>query len=587
MIKLPRIPERIRHLGHLLPFLRPYRRSMLLGALMVLITNILAAASPWILKIGVDHLTQEINLNLLAFYAALILAASLAEGVFRFAMRRILIGVSRHVEYDLRNTLFHHLQQLSGDFYQKHSTGDIMARATNDLNAVRSVLGPAIMYSLNTFFTFVTVISLLLYLNWRLALLVLVPLAAVTLAVKFFGQRIHQRFEKIQEQFSDLTTMVQENLAGVRVVKAYNQEQAFIERFQQANQEYFDRNLSLVRLSGAYNPLLTLLLGLSMVLLLWYGGGKVISGVLSLGDFAAFMSYIMMLSWPVIALGWVMNIFERGAASMGRINTVLQTQPAVRDRDTRPLERIQGDIEVQGLDFAYNGAPVLHDVSFSVKAGETLAVVGRTGSGKSTLASLLCRLHPLPDGVIKVDGRDINSIPLEQLRGAIGFVPQETFLFSDTVERNIAFGSPQAGQDGIRRAAEVSNVRQDIEEFPEGFQTFVGERGITLSGGQKQRVAISRALLVDPRILILDDALSAVDTETEERILRSLGDELQGRTALLISHRISTVSRADKILVLDRGRIVERGDHEELMKLGGYYAALYEKQLLQEELEAG
>ena len=579
------LPPRIQELLFLKPFLSPYRKPLVIGSLTVLLTNATAILGPWILRAGIDHLTEEIQLQLIVLYASLIVAASMVEGVFRYGMRRILIGVSRRVEYDLRNALFSHLQTLSRTFFQKYSTGDIMARSTSDLNAVRMVLGPAIMYSLNTLFNTVLVISVLLSLNWRLALLVLIPLTGVSIAVQYFGKRIHQRFEKIQAQFSNLTTLVQENLAGVRVVKAYNQEAAFVDRFRQANQDYLDKNLSLVRLESSFDPLLGLLLGLSTVILLWFGGRLVIQNVITLGDFVAFIAYIGMLYWPVIALGWVINIFERGAASMGRLNQILQARPDVDDSQARPIESIRGEIEVDGLTFAYDGRPVLQDVSFRVKAGETLAVVGRTGSGKSTLASLLCRLYPVPPGRIRIDGNDINHIPLDTLRSSIGYAPQEPFLFSESIRDNIAYGRPQAAHPQIEEAADVSNIRPDIEDFPSGYDTFVGERGITLSGGQKQRISISRALLVDPRILILDDTLSAVDTQTEDRILSQLTRELAGRTAILISHRVSTVQGADQILVLDEGRVVERGTHSQLLGQGGYYAGLYEQQLLQEELE--
>ncbi len=579
------LPPRIQQLLHLKPFLRPYKKPLIIGSLTVLLTNATAILGPWILRAGIDHLTQEIRLQLIVLYASLIVAASLVEGVFRYGMRRILIGVSRRVEYDLRNAIFGHLQTLSRSFFQKHSTGDIMARSTNDLNAVRMVLGPAIMYSLNTLFNTVLVISVLLSLNWRLALLVLIPLTGVSIAVQYFGKRIHQRFEKIQAQFSDLTTLVQENLAGVRVVKAYNQEAAFVDRFRQANQDYLSKNLSLIRLESSFDPLLGLLLGLSTLILLWFGGRLVVQDVISLGDFVAFIAYIGMLYWPVIALGWVINIFERGAASMGRLNQILHSRPDVDDSQARPIGSIRGEIEVKGLTFAYNGTPVLRDVSFRVQAGQTLAVVGRTGSGKTTLASLLCRLYPVPEGKIRIDGNDINHIPLDTLRSSIGYAPQEPFLFSESIRDNIAYGRPRAAQPKIEEVADVSNIRPDIEDFPSGYDTFVGERGITLSGGQKQRISISRALLVDPRILILDDTLSAVDTQTEDRILQRLAQELAGRTAVLISHRVSTVQGADQILVLDKGQVVEKGTHSQLLDQGGYYAGLYEKQLLQEELE--
>lgn len=579
-----RLDPRKRQLFTLIPYLKKYQAKIIIGATMVLLTNIVAVVSPWILRNAIDRLYLEVSRDILLYYASLLIAASAVEGLFRFLMRRILIGVSRNIEYDLRNDLFSHLQSLSPSFYQRNPTGDIMSRATNDLSAVRMVLGPGIMYSINTLFTAVLTISILVTLNLQLAILTLLPLLAVSVCVKYFGNQIHQRFERIQEQFATLTTLAQENVSGIRVVKAYNQEEAFIGRFQEANQDYVDRSLSLVRVWGVFNPLLTFLLGLSSVGLLWYGGRQVIQGSMTVGDFVAFMAYLSMLTWPTIALGWVINIFERGSASMGRMNQIFQSRPEIRDESSSTLSTLEGHIQVKNLTFSYNGAPVLKNVSFEIPAGQTLAIVGRTGSGKSTLVNLLCRLYQVPEAGIFIDGSDINNIPLETLRTHIGYVPQETFLFSETVQQNIAFGRPEASLQSIQESAKISNIWPDIQEFPRKFETFVGERGITLSGGQKQRIAISRALLVNPRILILDDALSSVDTDTEEKILQGLAGEFTNRTVILISHRISTVKMADQILVLEKGEIVERGTHDELLKTEGHYATLYERQLLKKEL---
>ncbi|MGH9339945.1 MAG: ABC transporter ATP-binding protein [Acidobacteriota bacterium] len=576
--------SRVRHLLRLVPYLKKYRRQILTGTLMVLLTNMAAVILPKVLGNAVDELYREVRRDLLIYYAALIVGLSAVEGFFRYQMRRILIGVSRFLEYDLRNDLFAHLQKLSPYYYQKNPTGDIMSRSTNDLSAVRMVMGPGIMYSVNTIFTAVLTIGVLVTINFRLTVLTLIPLVAVFYCMKYFGKQIHHRFEKIQAQFSDLTTMAQENVAGIRVVKAYNQEKAFIERFRRVNDEYIQKSLSMVRISGLLFPLLTLLLGLSLVGVLWYGGRQVIQGTITIGDFVAFMAYLAMLTWPSIALGWVINIFERGSASMARINQILDTQPAIRDEDPVVLSQIKGDIQIRGLSFSYNGVPVLKDIDLDVRAGETVAIVGSTGSGKSTLSNLLCRLYPVPRETIFIDGVDINDIPLSTLRGNIGYVPQDTFLFSETIQENIAFGRPAAEFKAIEESSQVSNILPDIEDFPQKFGTFVGERGITLSGGQKQRIAISRALLVDPRILILDDALSSVDTYTEEQILSRLSQELADRTAILISHRVSTVKMADHIVVLEDGRIVERGSHQTLLQADGYYAQLYERQLLKEEL---
>ena len=568
----------------LIPYLKKYRARIIIGATMVLLTNIVAVVSPWILRNAIDRLYLEISRDILLYYAVLLIAASVVEGVFRFLMRRFLIGVSRNIEYDLRNNLFSHLQSLSPSFYQRNPTGDIMSRATNDLSAVRMVLGPGIMYSINTVFTAVLTISILVIINLPLAILTLLPLLAVSICVKYFGKQIHQRFQKIQEQFAVLTTLAQENVSGIRVVKAYNQEEAFIGRFQEANEDYVDRSLSLVKVWGIFNPLLTFLLGLSSVGLLWYGGRQVIQGSITVGDFVAFMAYLSMLTWPTIALGWVINIFERGSASMGRINEIFQSRPEIRDEHPTPLSKLEGNIRVSHLTFAYNGVPALKNLTFKIPSGQTLAIVGRTGSGKSTLVNLLCRLYRVPKAGIFIDDNDINDIPLETLRTHIGYVPQETFLFSETVQQNIAFGKPDSSLQSIQESAKISNIWPDIQEFPRKFETFVGERGITLSGGQRQRIAISRALLVNPRILILDDALSSVDTDTEERILQELSGEFSNRTVILISHRISTVRMADQILVLDKGEIVERGTHDDLLEAEGHYATLYERQLLKEEL---
>ncbi|GAB4118404.1 MAG: ABC transporter ATP-binding protein [Acidobacteriota bacterium] len=577
---------RSRPLFRLLPYLARYRSRLLWGSLMVLLTNAAAVITPWVLREAVNTLQSgAATRRLVVIYAAAIVAVSLVEGFFRFLMRRIMIGVSRLIEYDLRNDLFRKLQALSARFFQQNPTGDLMARATNDLSAVRSVLGPGIMYSINTAFTFVMVVSILVGISPSLAILTLIPLVAVSIAVKYFGRRIHDRFEQIQEQFSWLTTLAQENVSGMRVVKAYNQERAFIDRFRTANDEYIRRSLSLVRIWGTFYPLLTLLLGLSMLGLLWWGGYQVMAGRITLGDFVAFVVYLSMLTWPTIALGFVINLFERGSASMSRILSLLDAVPEVDDRHARPGPGLHGALEIRDLDFSYDGRPVLRGIRLKVSPGETLAIVGRTGSGKSTLVHLLARLYPVPDGKIFLDGRDINSIPLAELRRSIGFCPQDAFLFSDTVAGNIAFGRPDASPDEIEEAARISSVLGDIRDFPRGFETLVGERGITLSGGQKQRVTISRALLVDPAILVLDDSLSAVDTDTEEQILRNLSSELGRRTAILISHRISTIRQADRIVVLDDGRIVEEGTHEELLRRDGLYADLYRKQLLTEELD--
>ena len=569
----------------LLPYLRRYRRRILLGALMVLLTNLAVVTLPRILGKAIDRLSSDTGPDLI-FFAALILAVGALEGLFRFWMRRVLIGVSRYIEYDLRNDLFRHLQRLTPRFYQEHSTGDVMSRSTNDLSAVRMVLGPGIMYSFNTISMTVLTIGILLQIDAKLAAFTLLPLLLVSYSATYFGRKIHQRFEKIQEQFSTITTLAQENVSGIRVVKAYGQEEASVRRFRESNREYIKRSLALVRIWGVFYPLLTFLLGLSAICLLWYGGRRVVSGSISLGELVAFMVYVTRLTWPTIALGWVINVVERGSASMGRINRILAQKPDILDEKPLPVEKLKGKLEVKNLSFSYGGINALNDLSFKVDPGQTVAIVGRTGSGKSTLVQLLCRLYPIPRGTMFIDDIDINDLPLLKLRSRIGCVPQDSFLFSETIRQNISFGRPDADLKRVREAAWTSNILDDIEEFPEQMSTFVGERGITLSGGQRQRIAISRALLLDPDILILDDSLSSVDTHTEERILERLSQELSDRTSILISHRISTVQKSDLILVFEDGQIIERGTHRELLEAGGPYAELYQKQLLREELES-
>ena len=584
-------------LRRLVPYIARYRRRFLLGLACVFVTTAIQLLSPWVLKYAIDDLHRGVTHGKLRVYAAVLLTIALAGGYFRFLMRRIIIGASREIEFDLRNAFFAHLQRLPLGYFQAHRTGDLMSRATNDLNAVRMMIGPAVMYTANTVLVFLVAIMLMLSIDARLTLIALVPLPFVSLSVKFFGSAIHRRFEQIQAQLSDLSAVTQEALAGVRIVRAYRQEPAEEERFRKANQEYVDRNRGLIRLQGLFFPSMTLFLGFGALLVLWLGSREVISGRITVGELVAFNAYLVMLSWPMIAFGWVTNLLQRGMASWKRMLEILEVEPAIAD-DVAPgaptaPDQIRGAIEFRDLTFSYDGRVVLEGISARIEAGQTIAIVGLTGAGKSTLINLLPRLHEPPRGTVFIDGVDVRHIPLRVLRGAIGFVPQEPFLFSDTIAENIAFGlrAEPAVQDAlptaaIERAAAVARLDKDLADFPMGYKTTVGERGITLSGGQKQRTAIARAIVIDPRILILDDALSAVDTYTEEEILGRLRGVLRERTSIIVSHRISTVRDADQILVLDGGRLAERGRHDDLVARHGLYAELYKKQLLEEELAA-
>jgi ATP-binding cassette subfamily B multidrug efflux pump len=595
------IPKSMRPL---LPYLKRYRWGFVAGLFCIFLSNGAWILLPQVIRHAIDDLNTGVTSAKLLHFALQMLEVAAVRGVFLFLTRWIVIGISRDIEFDLRNDLFAHLETLSYSYYQRTRTGDIMARMTNDLNAVRMLLGPAIMYSANTLVFTAGALSFMVLISPKLTFYAFLPLPLVSIVIQHFGRRIHERFERIQAMFSDISARAQENFSGARVIRAYVQEDAEIASFESANQEYVTRSLKLVRLMGMLWPTLELMLGLAMVLVLWIGGREVLHGQttvvlvsylktkttlllpgsVTVGDFAAFNIYMLQLTFPVIALGWVVNIFQRGTASLIRLNEILHEQPEIKDGPEAADRPVEGEIEFRGLNFAYEGKPVLHDLNLRIPAGSSMAIVGPTGSGKTTLVSLIPRIYDAAPGMVLVDGRPIREFSLESLRKSVGFVPQETFLFSDRIRENIALGVASATDQQIHEAAEAANIAQDIESFPEQYQTMVGERGITLSGGQKQRTAIARALIRNPRILILDDALSSVDTHTEDKILNHLREVMQGRTTIFISHRVSTVRNADRIAVLHDGRIVESGTHDELLALNGYYSDLYNKQLLEEEL---
>jgi ATP-binding cassette subfamily B protein len=572
----------------LAPYLRRYWKHFAWGGVAVLLYNTIRALLPLVIGSAVDDLKTGVTQQKIVYHSVRLLVIAAASAIFLFITRQVLIGASREIEFDLRNDLFANLERQSAAFYSTHRTGDIMARTTNDLSAVRQLLGPAIMYSANTIVFTAAALPLMYRISPKLTLIAFFPLPIASVLVQQFGARIHQRFERIQAMFSDISAKAQENFSGARLIRAFAQEEAEIASFETANQEYIARSLLLVRLMAMLWPTLEFVLGISLVISLLVGGHEVVYHRISVGMFAEFMVYMVQLTWPMIAIGWVVNLFQRGTASVIRIDELLKQQPDITDATGATLQAAQpiaGTIEFRDLTFAYpDGTEVLHNINLTIPAGSSLAIVGPTGSGKSTLVNLIPRIYDAPAGSVLIDGEPITEHPVADLRRHIGFVPQETFLFSESVAQNISFGVPDATQQQIEDAASIAHIRTEILEFPKGFATLVGERGVTLSGGQKQRTAIARAVIRDPRILILDDALASVDTYTEEQILSGLRKVMEGRTTILISHRTSTARNADQIAVLVAGRVAELGTHDELLARGGYYTKLYEKQQLEEEI---
>ncbi len=568
------------------PYILKYKNLWIAGFISVTFTDVFMLAGPWLLKRAIDSLQKSVTAEGLAIYAGLLLGVTLISSLFRYFMRQTLIVASRKIEYDFRNDFFAHLLTLDRTYYDKMPTGDIMSRATSDMDAVRNMVGPGVMNLCSTFVTLTLALILMIKINPLLTLLSMITMPIISFLVLYLGREVNKRYTKIQEQYADMTARAQENFSGIRVVKAYVQENSEIEDFSKMNIDYIKRNMSMIKIWGMFFPAIALFSGVALVMVVWFGGKSVIAGTMSLGSFVAFIAYLLLLIWPMASLGWVVGMYQRGKASLVRIRKILDARPVVNDTPQAITREIKGKITLRNLRFSYDSKEVIKGIDAEIDAGTNVAIIGDTGSGKSTLVSLLIRGYPIERGMILVDDIDINDYALQSIRSQIVPVMQETFLFSETIRGNIAFGDYDRSHDAVARLAHVAGLASEIDEFPQKFDTILGERGITLSGGQKQRTALARALAADPKVLILDDAFSSVDTHTEEEILTNLRQILKGKTSIMISHRISTVKNADLILVISDGKIIERGRHDDLLKLCGRYAELYERQLLKDELEA-
>jgi ATP-binding cassette subfamily B multidrug efflux pump len=579
----------MRSLLELKPYILKYRRLIFLGILAILLSEFFYVIIPILIGRAVDDLKAGVTFEKLSLFASLILGSTILSGIASFFTRQTIIVASRKIEYDMRNDFYRHVQGLHYLYFRDKKVGDIMAYATNDIPAVRNFLGPGIMYSIETTIEFVVILAIMFSMNLKLTLITLIPLPLISYLVYKVGKIVHEKYEDIQEHFGTITTLAQENIAGIRVIKSYVREDYEIEKFRKVNFEYFIKNIKLAKVQSLTYPLMILITGISIILVIWYGGYQVIKGTMTLGQLTSFLIYLGYLIWPMIAFGWIINLTQRAAASMDRLFEVMRVQPQIRDTEETDfsIKQINGEIEFKDVWFKYPDSEnyVLKGVSFKVEQGQTVGIVGYTGSGKTTLVNLIPRLFDPDKGEVLIDGVNVKKIPLKVLRGSIGYVQQDVFLFSDTVKNNITFGVDGVDEDKIISVAKIAHIYDEVMEFPNKFDTIVGERGITLSGGQKQRVGLARALIKEPKILILDDSFSSVDAYTEEMILKNLKEYRKGRTTIIISHRITAVKDADFIIVLDDGEIVESGTHDELIELGGIYAELYQKQILEEELE--